>query len=462
MRTTVTLLATIAAVAALAAPATAEAARGAQPGDTTLTMEVPTGRADTSRTLRVALTLADETAVPGASVQVQRRVDGAWRSAAEVVTGENGVGKVRVRLSRVRVDNVFRARYAGDATHQASRAARQQAVLVRRDSRVRLDVPRSVVDERRLTATVRWTTGNGTPVPGSAVRIERRNDGKWRTVERLITDDDGLASVRLRPRQDVVLRARTAQRPWVAADLSGPHRIDNLPPAPPVDLPAAAPAPRRTPPGQARPDVKGPHVVVSRIPDGVWRSMVGRTWHAGCPVGRAGLRLIRANYFDFGGYRRRGELIVAAGATDQFAGALRALYRARIPMRSMYRVDRFGWSKRVRGGDDYASMAAGNTSAFNCRDVVGRPGVRSPHSYGRAFDLNTWENPYHSAQGVVPNRWWAGRSHPRVAWRSGRHQVVKIMRAHGFAWTYGTHDSQHFDARTARGTILARCATVCH
>ena len=83
----------------------------------------------------------------------------------------------------------------------------------------------------------------------------------------------------------------------------------------------------------------------------------------------------------------------------------------------MYRVDRFGWGHRSRGGDDYASMAAGNTSAFNCRDVVGRPGVRSPHSYGRSLDVNTWENPYRSAQGTVPNTWWQGALAPpgRVA-----------------------------------------------
>ena len=51
-------------------------------------------------------------------------------------------------------------------------------------------------------------------------------------------------------------------------------------------------------------------------------------------------------------------------------------------------------------------MASGNTSGFNCRGVVGNPGVASPHSYGRAIDLNTWENPYHSQQGIVPNTWW--------------------------------------------------------
>lgn len=52
---------------------------------------------------------------------------------------------------------------------------------------------------------------------------------------------------------------------------------------------------------------------------------------------------------------------------------------------------------------DVASMAAGNTSAFNCRDVVGRPGVRSPHSYGRALDLNPSEDPYRVGGQWLPN-----------------------------------------------------------
>jgi hypothetical protein len=113
----------------------------------------------------------------------------------------------------------------------------------------------------------------------------------------------------------------------------------------------------------------------------------------------------------------------------------------------MYLVDRFGWSSRLQGADDYRSMAADNTSAFNCRSVVNNPGVRSPHSYGRALDLNTWENPYRSRTGPVPNSWWLGHSHRRVAWRSSSHPVVAALRRAGFTWTYGNGDAQHFDAR---------------
>ena len=123
------------------------------------------------------------------------------------------------------------------------------------------------------------------------------------------------------------------------------------------------------------------------------------------------------------------------------------MYNGRYPIRRMYRVDRFGWSKKLHGADDYKSMRADNTSAFNCRSVVNRPGVCSPHARGRAVDINTWENPYRSATGLVPNSWWASRSHPQIAWRSSSHPVVRIWRSHGFRWTYGTGDSQHVDGR---------------
>jgi len=174
--------------------------------------------------------------------------------------------------------------------------------------------------------------------------------------------------------------------------------------------------------------------------------MVGSSWHRGCPVGRAGLRQVRVNYWDYQGYRRRGELVAATGAAGAMGAALAEMYQRGLPIRAMYRVDRFGWSDRVHGGNDYGSMSAGNTSAFNCRDVVGKPGVRSPHSYGRSLDVNTWENPYRSKVGLLPNSWWMGHSNPRYAWRSSSHAVVRIMARHGFRWTYGLGDTQHFDA----------------
>ena len=277
--------------------------------------------------------------------------------------------------------------------------------------------------------------------------------GKFVLARTLGTDQDGRAELRVRPRVDTRWRAQAAALDWVERDTSNVHRVDNLPPRAPVRLPASAPRPRITLPAQARAVGTGPNVVIGRIPNDVWGQMTGRTWHSGCPVGRPGLRLVRINYWGYDGYRHRGELVASAGAARQMSGALAEMYNRGYPLRSLYRIDRFGWSPKLRGGNDYASMNAGNTSGFNCRDVVNKPGVRSPHSYGRSLDINTWENPYRSRRGLVPNAYWQPRSHPLVAWRSSSHAVVQILARHGLRWTYGLGDTQHFDVAYANGRV---------
>ena len=349
---------------------------------------------------------------------------------------------------------MWRAVYAGDAAYAPSSSGPVPITLVRRTSILTVSGRRSVVDGRRVRMAVVWTTEHGTPVSGR-VTVHRRKVGEgwtpWRTVR---TDERGRAVIRVRPRVDMRWLASVPRQDWLEGARSAVHRIDNLPSGVPVRMPRAAPRPRRSLPPAHRAVGRGAHAVVRRIPDRVWRQMTGVTWHTGCPVGRAGLRLVRINYWGYDGYHRRGELVAAVGSARRIAHALAAMHRRKLPLRALHRVDRFGWSHRLQGGDDYASMAAGNTSAFNCRDVVGRPGVRSPHSWGRSLDLNPWENPYRSSHGWVPNSWWVSRSHPRVAWRSYRHAVVALMARHGLHWTYGRSDAHHFDATSGNGRIL--------
>lgn len=432
----------------LAAPAVA-----ATP--TTLALGVQRAPADAATPLRLDLRTSTGAPVAGAVVAVERRVRGSWRAFATLTTDAAGHAETPVTVSRSAADNAFRASYGGDATYDPATAS-GTVQIERRDSKVELDAPRTVVDGRQVTLVVRWRTGSGQPVSGP-VRLYRKvaNARRFQQVATLTTDRQGRASYDARPRVGTRWKARVAATDWTRADDSPVRLVRNVPPGDPVVLPAAAPEPRVRLPRQRRAVGKGPNVAITTIPDGVWSQMTGRSWHAGCPVGRAGLRLVRVNYWGFDGYRYRGELIAATGAANNMAGALAAMHRRGLPIRSMYRVDRFGWSGRLQGADDYRSMAADNTTAFNCRWVVGRPGVRSPHSYGRSLDINPWENPYHSAQGVVPNRWWPGRSHPEVAWRSRAHQVVRIMAAHGLRWTYGTSDAHHFDV-VGSGRVAAR------
>ena len=425
---------------AAAAPAERPAPREVPPG---LTLSAPPTYA--GQDAPVTATLADEAGEPvaGASLRVERRSGDTWAEVAVLTTAEDGTASLPVTLTRRPEDNVLRASWAGDETHEPQATGPVTLPLRRRNARLRVKGPDEVVDESSVRVAVRWTTGSGDPVAGE-VALQRKRNGRWREVEVLTTDERGRAHTRIAPRDDSRWRFRTARQPWLERGRSPVHRVDNVPPGSVVRL--GGPDPRRSLPRAPRAQGEGPAASITRVPGKVWRSMKGRTWHRGCPVGRPQLRLLRINYWGYDGYRYRGELVAAASVVGQMAGALRDMYDAGLPIRSMVRADRFGWSSRLKGADDYASMAAGNTSAFNCRQVVGRTGVRSPHSWGRALDINTWENPYRSSHGLVPNSWWASRSHPRVAWRSSQHRVVSIMRRHGLRWTYGTADSHHFDA----------------
>ncbi|QCC76736.1 M15 family metallopeptidase [Nocardioides daphniae] len=391
-----------------------------------------------------------------------------------LTTDPTGRATAEVTLGRDPERNRLRATLTADGTRPAV-VHEHLPVLQRWKSVLTMRAPKTVVDGRRAALALRWRAANDEPVSGWVKVQAKQKRGKtyakrWTTVARVRTDAKGVATVRRTPRWDTRWRAVGERQAWVAGDTSGVSRTDNRPPGQPVVLPKGAPRPRVSLPRPPRAVGTGANVVVRKIPDGVWRSMVGRSWHKGCPVGRAGLRLVQTNFWGFDGYRYRGEVVVAKSVTSNFSGAFKEMHAKKVPVRQMRRVDRFGWSKKLGGADDYRSMAADNTSVFNCRGVVGNPRVRSPHSFGRSLDLNPWENPYYARDGIHPNKWWAGRSHARVAWRSRNHKVVQLLARHGFRWTYGTSDAHHFDAVAGAGgkglrTLLDSpvCSTdVCH
>lgn len=419
---------------------------------TALALTVPAeAYVDSTRTVSAILTRTDTDApVEGQVVRLQRRTGGEWRTVGPATTDSRGKAVWSVTIAPV--DNTFRAVFAGrfdqpgETVNLAGVTSASATVAPRRRTTfLRLGGPDRVVDETSVVLRLTWRSGNGTPVPGTVTVQRRLPGGDWQRYTSVALGDDGEGSLRVRPRVDTRWRATGPGGRWWLGDTSDVHVLDNVPPTAPVAYPAGAPQPAISLPKQPRATGAGARATVGRIPDAMWRSMVGRSWHSGCPVGRASLRVVRVNYWGFDGYRYRGELVVRDAIAGKTARVFTAIYRARLPVRRMYRVDRFGWSSKLQGADDYRSMRADNTSAFNCRGVVGNPSVPSPHSYGRAIDVNPWENPYRSRTGVVPNSWWLSRSHPRIAWRSRSHAMVRIMAAHGFRWTYGLGDIHHFD-----------------
>ncbi|MGI9577953.1 MAG: M15 family metallopeptidase [Microthrixaceae bacterium] len=133
---------------------------------------------------------------------------------------------------------------------------------------------------------------------------------------------------------------------------------------------------------------------VSPIDGSLAARMTPSSWRPGCPVALGDLRLVRIAHLDFSGTERTGALIVHHDAVKVVVALFQAMWDDRFPVASMRLVDDFG-------GDDDASMAANNTSAFNCRTVAGSSRW-SEHAYGRAVDINPVQNPYVSGARVEP------------------------------------------------------------
>jgi hypothetical protein len=183
---------------------------------------------------------------------------------------------------------------------------------------------------------------------------------------------------------------------------------------------------------------------IFRIDRDLRERMVGSSWHRGCPVRLADLRLLRLSYRDFDGDVRRGYLVVHETAAPRMVKAFGRLFNAGYRIRRMRLVDAYG-------ADDHRSMNADNTSAFNCREVAGQPGVWSRHAYGRAIDINPVENPYVSGSHVSPARGrpFADRYPRRKGMISAGGRVVRIFAAIGWGWGgdwAGAKDYQHFSA----------------
>ncbi|GAA1116401.1 hypothetical protein GCM10009630_12560 [Kribbella jejuensis] len=174
-------------------------------------------------------------------------------------------------------------------------------------------------------------------------------------------------------------------------------------------------------------------------------AMVPHTYRAGCPVAPASLRLLQLNYWGFDGRVHRGELILRDAAVAKMITVWTSTFASRFPIRQMRRVD-------VYGGSDVKSMAADNTSAFNCRRVTGDPYSLSPHSYGWAIDINTVENPYLAANGVwYPSNGLAyrNRSLVRPGMLFASSVATKALVAQGYFWgaRWAKPDYQHFEPK---------------
>jgi hypothetical protein len=186
------------------------------------------------------------------------------------------------------------------------------------------------------------------------------------------------------------------------------------------------------------------HGSVRPLPPTLAHRMTGVSWHPGCPVPLRDLRLVTAAYRGFDGRDYVGRLIVNRDAATAIVSVLRRLHADGFPIRRMVPVDTYG-------GNDTRSVAADNTSAFNCRFVEGTRRY-SEHAFGRAIDVNPIENPSVTAAGTTlhpASRRYVRREPFRPGMAADGHTLVRAFDAIGWAWGgrwSGAKDYQHFSA----------------
>ena len=192
--------------------------------------------------------------------------------------------------------------------------------------------------------------------------------------------------------------------------------------------------------------------VITPIPDAVWAAMQGKSFNPAIPgcAQRGDLRLLTLPYRDFSGAEKTGQLIVQTSVAADVRDVFVSLYTDNsFAIARMDLVDEFG-------GDDDASMAANNTSGYNCRKASGSRRLSS-HALGLAIDVNPLVNPFVWKKGTSPKegepfdtpaeRQAAAGKQPGLI--TANSAVTLAFKAKG--WTWGgswtsSKDYQHFSA----------------
>jgi poly-gamma-glutamate synthesis protein (capsule biosynthesis protein) len=171
--------------------------------------------------------------------------------------------------------------------------------------------------------------------------------------------------------------------------------------------------------------------------------MTGVTWTHDCPVHLNDLRLLEVSFWDFSGDVQTGQLVVAKSAVEVLDEVFRVAFETAFPFERIEPASAFG-------GSDSESMAANNTSAFNCRAVTGGQSW-SQHSYGNAVDINPIQNPYVKGSTTLPpeGESYRLRDPSEAGLLHASSPVVLSFKQQGWGWGgdwSSLKDYQHFSA----------------
>jgi len=189
---------------------------------------------------------------------------------------------------------------------------------------------------------------------------------------------------------------------------------------------------------------------VSEITPTIKKRMIqGNSWRKGCPVALEDLRYIQVSHLNFDTKIVTGEIIVHKDVALDVVSVFEDLFNKHYAINKMKLVSNYK-------GNDWESIEADNTSAFNCRPVTGKKKKWSQHAYGKAIDINPIENPYVSKTGYIAHKAslkYKKRKHKDIYNLADRAVLLtediatKVFKEHGWSWggDWNTiKDYQHF------------------
>jgi len=172
--------------------------------------------------------------------------------------------------------------------------------------------------------------------------------------------------------------------------------------------------------------------------------ITGVTFHDNTPFSHDFLSYLTITHVDFDGENRIGHMIVAAEIATEVLDIFKEIYEGGFPIHSIRLIDYFD-------ADDYLSLAANNSSAFNFRYIAGTNRI-SRHGFGMAIDINPIQNPYVRGDNIKPaaGAEYLDRDNVRPGMIVRGNVVYRAFTDRG--WTWGGNwtlprDYHHFERR---------------
>lgn len=160
---------------------------------------------------------------------------------------------------------------------------------------------------------------------------------------------------------------------------------------------------------------------------------------------RKSQKIVTVRYYSSGNSIHQGQLLVDGELEKDIMAVFELALQQHFPIHSVIPISDKRFRKDGRWDDDL-SMEANNTSAFNYRSITGSSSRLSKHAYGRAIDINPFQNPYIKGDTILPE---GAEYDPNVdGTLTPGHPVVHAFLRLGWEWGgnwTSCKDYQHFE-----------------